>query len=117
MIQFLGFNSERNKNELNNSENILKDLYQELEIKDLVIKNLQSQLNSIRTNTNSVINSKVNNYNKEENNLRKQLIDKDKLLLEKEKEISELKNEIRNNQFNKLKLNQNYSDLQKEIIE
>ena len=82
MIQFLGFNSERNKNELNNSENILKDLYQELEIKDLVIKNLQSQ--STRKNTNSVINSKVNNYNKEENNLRKQLIDKDKLLLEKE---------------------------------
>ena len=69
------------------------------------------------TNTNSVINSKVNNYNKEENNLRKQLIDKDKLLLEKEKEISELKNEIRNNQFNKLKLNQNYSDSQKEIIQ
>ena len=34
----------------------LKELYQELERKDLVIKNLQSQLNSTRSNTNSIIN-------------------------------------------------------------
>ena len=93
--------SQRDNNALNTSNISIKELYEELERKDLVIKNLQSQLNSTRSNTNVILNNKIANYNKEENTLRKQIIEKDKLLLEKEKEINLLKEEIKNNLKNK----------------
>jgi len=95
----------------------LKELYQELERKDLVIKNLQSQLNSTRSNTNSIINSKISNFNKEETTLKKQILEKDKLLLEKDNEILELKNELKNNKKNFVETKENSSDLQNEISE
>ena len=38
--------SQRDNNTLNTSDISMKELYEELERKDLVIKNLQSQLNS-----------------------------------------------------------------------
>ena len=114
---FSDLNSERN-NIISGIGGIsMKELYQELERKDLVIKNLQSQLNSTRSNTNSIINSKVSNINKEENNLRKVIFDKDKLLSEKENEIIELKNELNYKNNNIEETSKNYSDLQEEINE
>ena len=70
--------SQRDNNALNTSNISIKELYEELERKDLVIKNLQSQLNSTRSNTNSILNNKIANYNKEENTLRKQIIEKER---------------------------------------
>ena len=96
--------SQRDNNALNTSNISIKELYEELERKDLVIKNLQSQLNSTRSNTNVILNNKIANYNKEENTLRKQIIEKDKLLLEKEKEINLLKEEIKNNKITKVSI-------------
>ena len=109
--------SQRDNNALNSSNISIKELYEELERKDLVIKNLQSQLNSTRSNTNVILNNKIANYNKEENTLRKQIIEKDKLLLEKEKEINLLKEEIKNNKIMKVNYNEKISDFQKEILE
>ena len=109
--------SQRDNNALNTSNISIKELYEELERKDLVIKNLQSQLNSTRSNTNVILNNKIANYNKEENTLRKQIIEKDKLLLEKEKEINLLKEEIKNNKIMKVNYNEKISDFQKEILE
>ena len=109
--------SQRDNNTLNTSNISIKELYEELERKDLVIKNLQSQLNSTRSNTNVILNNKIANYNKEENTLRKQIIEKDKLLLEKEKEINLLKEEIKNNKIMKVNYNEKISDFQKEILE
>ncbi len=109
--------SQRDNNTLNSSNISMKELYEELERKDLVIKNLQSQLNSTRSNTNVILNNKIANYNKEENTLRKQIIEKDKLLLEKEKEINLLKEEIKNNKIMKVNYNEKISDFQKEILE
>ena len=109
--------SQRDNNALNTSDISIKELYEELERKDLVIKNLQSQLNSTRSNTNVILNNKIANYNKEENTLRKQIIEKDKLLLEKEKEINLLKEEIKNNKIMKVNYNEKISDFQKEILE
>ena len=109
--------SQRDNNALNSSNISIKELYEELERKDLVIKNLQSQLNSNRSNTNVILNNKIANYNKEENTLRKQIIEKDKLLLEKEKEINLLKEEIKNNKIMKVNYNKKISDFQKEILE
>ena len=109
--------SQRDNNALNISNISIKELYEELERKDLVIKNLQSQLNSTRSNTNVILNNKIANYNKEENTLRKQIIEKDKLLLEKEKEINLLKEEIKNNKIMKVNYNEKISDFQKEILE
>ena len=109
--------SQRDNNTLNTSNISMKELYEELERKDLVIKNLQSQLNSTRSNTNVILNNKIANYNKEENTLRKQIIEKDKLLLEKGKEINLLKEEIKNNKLMNVNYNEKISDFQKEILE
>ena len=68
--------SQRDNNALNTSNISMKELYEELERKDLVIKNLQSQINSTRSNTNSILNNKIANYNKEENTLRNKLLKK-----------------------------------------
>ena len=94
------------KNESNkiekNEEDIggitLKDLYTELERKDLVIQHLQSQLLSTQTQSDILLSTKKDELSLKETNLRTQLSQRDQILQEKERLIQSLQGELNNAQ-------------------
>ena len=73
------------KNEADIGGITLKDLYTELERKDLVIQHLQSQLLSTQTQSDILLTTKKDELSLKETNLRTQLSQRDQILQEKER--------------------------------
>ena len=103
------------KNE--NDSVTLKDLYIELERKDLVIKNLQSQLLSTQSQTDLLLTTKKDETSLKETNLRSQLAQRDQLLKEKDNKIEQLQNDINSMQKTFLDLKEENSTLKQTIEE
>ena len=95
----------------------LKDLYIELERKDLVIKNLQSQLLSTQSQTDLLLTTKKDETSLKETNLRSQLAQRDQLLKEKDNKIEQLQNDINSMQKTFLDLKEENSTLKQTIEE
>lgn len=86
------------KNEADIGGITLKDLYTELERKDLVIQHLQSQLLSTQTQSDILLTTKKDELSLKETNLRTQLSQRDQILQEKERLIQSLQGELNNAQ-------------------
>lgn len=103
------------KNE--NDSVTLKDLYIELERKDLVIKNLQTQLLSSQSQTDLLLTTKKDEISLKETNLRSQLAQRDQLLKEKDNKIEQLQNDINSMQKTVLDLKEENSTIKQTIEE
>ena len=103
------------KNE--NDSVTLKDLYIELERKDLVIKNLQTQLLSTQSQTDLLLTTKKDETSLKETNLRSQLAQRDQLLKEKDIKIEQLQNDINSLHKTVLDLKEENSTIKQTIEE
>ena len=72
----------------------LKDLYNELERKDLVIQNLQKQLSSTQSQTDLLMTTKKEENNLRETNLRTQICQRDQIIKEKDSKINLLEKDL-----------------------
>ena len=94
-----------------------KELYKEIERKDLVIKNLQKQITSSKSERDIIINSKIEENKTKETNLRSEIFSRDKIIKEKDEEILSLKTESTNTQKEIITLKNEIETLKQEITE
>lgn len=112
--------NESNKIEKNDADIggiTLKDLYIELERKDLVIQHLQSQLLSTQSQSDILLTTKKDELSLKETNLRTQLSQRDQILQEKEQLIQSLQSELNNAQKIILDKNEENQIFKQEIEE